>query len=212
MRWSGDTLRTRVGYDTLVVRHVDSIDLADVDTIEVVAPYAPPSPRLSLVVFGIAFGLLGGSFLDFNGACTFGIMTTTFALVGSLIGGSSTARQRLARMRMKTGKAHTIAYRYEEEQRVKARIGIEKWNEDANMLPDSPLERDEQRHIDSLRVGIVLATSAVALLVLWSNGPHFDESSPVVSVPVNILEGTAWVLAIGVGLMAWYRVFQARMK
>lgn len=212
MRRVGDTLRTTVSYDTLFSHRVDVIDLEAMDRLDVIAPYAPPSPRLALIVCGLTFGLVAGSFLDFESACIFAFMTLTFSIVGAIIGKGNNARQRLARMTMMDGTSHTIAYREEETQRVMALVGRDRWNDGDAVMPEIPLRKEETKHIESLRIGLVLATSAVALLMLTWNGIHLERSDDAADVPVVILEATAWATTIGVSVMAWIRMAQSRIR
>lgn len=198
-------LRSRVGYDTLVSRRVEAVTIADAIRFEIVAPFVPPSPRMALIAGGICAGLIAGSQIAPPAAAAVAVVCATFGAVSTLIGGPSTMRQRLARIKMRDGTSHTVSYRYEDEEAVRRLFSHAAWD-DANITKAAnQLLPEEEHRADALRIGIVLSASAIAIIVmLFTTGDH--DGVDAITIPYEIIRWTCWGVVAAVTVTAWCRM------
>lgn len=212
LRLTEGTLRTTIGFDTIISRHVDEIRLSDAIRFEVLAPYSRSTPRLSMIIFGLSLGMILGSQFQPGDALVLAIMTVTFSLVATVVGRQTTASQRIARIEMLDGRAYTVAYQIEDESDIRRLFGDGRWV-DANMTQAStPLRPEEERLAEKMRYGTLLMAGSLSIIVLMMVITDGSGLSDSVTIPVNIV----YLAVLGFSLMfsaiAWYKMTRAGMR
>ena len=187
MRLVDGRLRTLIGYDTIVSRHVDEIQIQDIVDIEVLAPYSSPAPKVSLLLIGIAFGLLVGSQLPNGTAMVTAIMVAAFGLVAGVIGRSTRTSQKIIRLAMADGTTYILSYQVEDEPEVRKLLGQEVWRDSNNPRYETPLRPEEEELAERMRYGALLSIGSLAIIAMMSAISYHTDLSYVVTIPVNIL-------------------------
>lgn len=205
-------LRTTIGFDTIVSRHVDRIVLDDVTRLDVLAPYTAPVPKLALIIVGLSIGMAIGSQFHPGSALILAFVTITFGLVAGLVGSMSSASQRIARLRMRNDTAYTIAYRIEDEDDVRRLLGEERWNDENNEENATPLHPDEERLAERMRYGALLAAGSLCIIALMAVITYDPDLSDMVAIPVNILYLAVLALALMFSGIAWYKMARASIR
>jgi len=205
-------LRTTVGLDTLLTQRVDSVSLAGVKRVDVLAPYSPSTPKLALIIFGLSLGMMIGSQFQPGAAIVIAVMTVTFAVVAHLVGGMTPASQRLARLEMDGGDPYMISYRVEDEDEVVALFGSARWNSANATTMTEPLSSDERMHADRMRFGLLLAAGALALIALALAITTDSGVSDAVAIPVNILYLAVLGLTLIFSGLSWYKLTRVGIR
>lgn len=195
-----------MGIDTLLTQRVESMSMADVSRVDVLAPYSPSTPKLALIIFGLSLGMIIGSQFQPGAAIVIALMTVTFAVVAHLVGGMTPAGQRLARLEMSGGDPYMISYRVEDEDEVVAMFGAQRWNSANATAMTTPLSRDEKIHTDRMRFGLLLAAGALALIALALAITTDSDVSDAVAIPVNILYLAVLGLTLMFSGLSWYKL------
>ena len=205
------SLRTIVGYDTLLSRRVESIEIPDISQVEVVAPYAPPRPQLALIIFGLSLGMILGSQFNAPSALILAATAVTFGLVVGVVGRTMTPGHRLARLTTPT-RTHIVSYRQEDEQRVKALFSTAQWV-DANATDDQAgLSPEEERQAEKIRIGTALMASAAGLAMMVYAIDTDSDVSDAVAMPVNIFYLAVLGLTLISAAISWYKMTRLGMR
>lgn len=205
-------LRTHVGIGAIIDQFVETISLEQVEQVEVLAPYAHPTSRLAMILIGCAIGTLIGSESDAVTGMVMAITILAFGLVALIVARSVPSAQRIARITIRNGRAYCIAYRHEDEPEIKQLFAASQWTDRTDKLMLEGLNPDEKHHADGLRIGIVLSTSALALIVLFVFGRRTDSLPSMIGVPADIVIGAAWAITIIVNAIAWGKMLVYRLK
>lgn len=212
MRLVEGTLRTTVGLDTVINRHVEEIRIADVLRVEVLAPYSAQSPRLALIIFGLSLGMILGSQFHPAAAIVLALMTVTFSVVATVVGRATSASQKLARIELRDGTTYMIAYPVEDEGDVRRLFGEERWH-DSNVIKASvALRPDEERLSERMRYGSLLMAGSACVIVLMMSISDGTGLSEAVTIPVNILYLSVLAISLMFSAVAWYKMTRAGMR
>ena len=209
---TGGSLRTVVGYETLLTGKVESIEIEDIAQAEVVAPYAPPKPQLALIIFGMSLGMILGSQFNAPSALILAATTITFGIVAGVVGRSTSPSHRLARLSTREGRTFMVSYRLEDEDRVRTMMPEATWG-DGNITDDqAALSPEEEYQAETMRIATALIASAAALAMLVYAIDTESDVSDAVAMPVNIFYlGVLGLTLIFAGL-SWYRMTRHRMR
>lgn len=209
---SGGSLRTAIGYDTLLTGKVENIEIDEMLEIEVVAPYAPPKPQLALVIVGMSVGMMLGSQFQPPTALILASVIVTFGIVAGIVGLTTMPSQRLMRMKSKDGATYMVTYRTEDEDRVRGLFSHAKW-EDGNITDDqASLRPHEERQAERMRIATALIASAVAMAMLVYALDTSEGVSDAVATGVNIFYLAVLVLTLMVAGISWYKMTRLGMK
>lgn len=209
LRLDGDTLRTVVGIDTVFTHRVDELRIPDIRRIEMVAPYAPPSPKISLILFGAAIGVVCGTGLAHVQGIIAAIATTAFALVALIMRGATTARQRLLRLEMTDGRTVVLSCDVEGMEEARGLLGEDRWVAGVDDDRSHSLKPDERYHVERMRIGLVLGGSGAALGMLYLAANPAPGLHYAIAIPTNIFYlATAGIVACVMGL-AWWKMVVA---
>lgn len=212
LRLQDGELRTVIGFETIVSQKVERIALADVERVDVLAPYASPTPKLPLIIFGIALGMMLGSQFQPGPALVIAATAITFAAVAQIVGGMTPASRRIARLKMTDGSDYAITYRHEDEDDIRRLFGRSQWNDSNMTAMTAPLLPSEVTHAERMRFGTLLAAGACALIVLMLSITEDSGVSEAVAIPVNILYLSVLALTLIFSGVSWYKLTRAGMK
>lgn len=204
-------MRTHVGLAAIIDQFVETIPIKEIKSLEVLAPYSPPSSKLGMILIGCAIGaLVTGE----SGAMTGIVLAITifaFALVTLMISRSVPSAQRIAKITTTSGRAYCIAYRYEDEDEVRRIIPHAGWSDKTDDLTIISLTPEEKHRANGMRISIVLSTSAFALIILYVFGRTNDNLPSTLGVPADIIVATAWCITVIVNLIAWGKMLIYRI-
>ena len=209
LRRLGTEMRADIGMSTLFDARLPALRLDEVRSIEVVAPYAPPAPRLATVLTGaaVAFMLAAGN--DFTTGVMLAVTTAAFAVVAAIVALSTPPRQRLARMTMAQGAVLTMAYWTQDEADVRRLFGAATWLDGDARIEETVVNDVERHRIEQMRVGLVLTASAIAIIVLYFQTGRPDSTPDSIGIPYDIIHRATWTIVIGVNAVAWWRMATA---
>jgi len=208
---SGGQMRTHVGLASLIDQYVETIPIDEIERVEVMAPYSPPSSRLGMLLIGCAVGVVAGSESGTMTGMVLAITVLAFALVTFVIARTVPSSQRIARISMTGGKAYCIAYRHEDQEEVRRLFQSAEWCDRTDDLMVTALTPEETHRAQGMRIGIVLSVSALALLVLHVYDDNDGQMSDLIGVPSDIIIATAWCVTIIVNLVAWGKMAAYRL-
>jgi hypothetical protein len=211
LRRRDGSLRTIVGYETLLSRRLESIEIAEVTEVEVVAPYAPPRPQLALIIFGLSLGMILGSQFNAASALIIAVTTVTFGIVASIVGRTMTPGHRLARLRT-GGRTQMVSYRLEDEPRIQALFSTANWIDTNTTDDQARLSPEEEKQADKIRIGTTLIASAVALAMLVYAIDTDSDVSDAVAIPVNIFYLAVLGLTLIFAAISWYKMTRLGMR
>lgn len=212
LRLQDGELRTVIGFETIVSQRVERIALADVDRVDVLAPYASPTPKLPLIIFGMALGMMLGSQFQPGAAIVIAATAITFAAVAQIVGGMTPASRRIARLKMKGGGDYAVTYRHEDEEDVRRLFGQAQWNDSNVTAMDAPLLPTEVTHAERMRFGTLLAAGACGLIVLMLSITEDSGVSEAVAIPVNILYLAVLGFTLIFSGISWYKLTRAGVR
>ena len=209
---SKGSLRTVIGYDTLLSGKVESVELVDMVEAEVVAPYAPPRPQLALIIMGMSLGMILGSQFTPPTALILAMVAVTFGMVAGVVGLTTSPGQRLMRITTRSGATYMVSYRTEDEDRVRRLLGNAVWV-DGNITDDqAALRPDEERQAERMRVATALIASAFAMAMLVYALDTDSDVSDAVATGVNIFYLAVLALTLIVAVVAWYKMTRLGMR
>lgn len=163
LEWQGDKWRQPISVDHLIHPHCDELLPEAVKFIEEITPIHHRHNALALLLVGAGIGALVGSVMENNWAIP--LVTITFAIMMSIgLDSASNGTMMLARATMDDGRTIAISYPHEERDNVMntfvhARI------ETIDEMPAQSLTGHERYHLAQIRIGIVVAASAITMLL-----------------------------------------------
>ncbi len=212
LRYCGDDLRTTIGYDTLFLRRIDSIRIAEINKVQPLAPYSPPGGKLGAYLIGAALGVLIGGTVGAAGMIPTAIVIMTMAIATYLIGSGQNAPKTIAKLVDKKGRTYIIAYKVEDVDQVKILFKNAEWDHGDEEDDISPLRIDELKQLDRMRIGLVLAASAMGILIMTYVSYQPVDDHYAIKIPTQIFVLAAWGIVLGIMAFAWFRMIQASRK
>lgn len=212
LRYCGDDLRTTIGYDTLFLRRVDSVPIATVARVQPLAPYSPPGGKLGAYLIGAALGVLIGGTVGASAMLPTAIVIMTVAIATYLIGGGQNAPKTIAKLVDKNGRTYIVAYKVEDIDQVKILFKDAEWDHGDGEDDLSPLRSDELNQLDRMRIGLVLAASAMGILVMTYVSYQPVDDHYAIKIPTQIFVLAAWGIVLGIMGFAWFRMIQESRK
>ena len=178
MRRHGNTMRTIVGYDTMLNAAVDAYRLDDAIKVEVLGPYERPASRVAWFGTGLVIATVMIGAYRPSQPYVIAVMIATFTAVLTIISKSLKPPMVMARINFVNADPRLIAYLADEENDIRSSMPLVCWADNNSTCHDVDLTREEKRQADALRIGAVLSASAISMITLLRTPVTFDPTSP----------------------------------